>query len=142
MLQLIFYLRYFLFFLFFCLPCLVNKATCLIQLKKMCRSGFHCLQEVVAEEIQATRQKNKKDWGGGGAEEWESIRIGGRGVQEAGNVRVGGGSAKRVWNGRNRGKLCNNAQYLAIKRGLKGGSQELRSGSREQRFGHPCDIKI
>ena len=49
-----------------------------------------------------------------------------------GKERAGGGSSNSnmIGNGRNRGKLRKNAKYLAIKKGLKGGSQEKKE-SRE-----------
>ena len=45
--------------------------------------------------------------------------------------RVGDESSKRVGSGRNKGKLCNNAEYFAIEKGMKGGCQEKRGGSWE-----------
>ena len=44
---------------------------------------------------------------------WGRTGGGNRENQEAGEERVGGGSSKRAGSGRNRGKLCNNAEGLA-----------------------------
>lgn len=47
---------------------------------------------------------------------WEFRRIGGRsGTGGDSEERVGGGSSNMVGSGKNRGKLCNNASYFAIK---------------------------
>ena len=47
-------------------------------------------------------------------------------VTGGGKERAGGGSSNMMGNGRNRGNLRKNAKYLAIEKGLKGGSQEKR----------------
>ena len=44
---------------------------------------------------------------------WEGL------VRGAGDQRLGGGRSKRVGSGWNRGKLCKNAKYFAIKKGLR-----------------------
>ena len=51
-------------------------------------------------------------------------------VTGGGKERAGGGSSNMMGNGRNRGNLRKNAKYLAIEKGLKGGSQEKKE-SRE-----------
>ena len=51
-------------------------------------------------------------------------------VTGGGKERAGGGSSNMMGKGRNRGNLPKNAKYLAIEKGLKGGSQEKKE-SRE-----------
>lgn len=54
--------------------------------------------------------------------------------REAG--RAGGVSSERA--GRNRGKLCNNALYFAIEKGLKRGASREWQSTENERFGLPC----
>ena len=51
-------------------------------------------------------------------------------VTGGGKERAGGGSSNMMGNEKNRGNLRKNAKYLAIEKGLKGGSQEKKE-SRE-----------
>ena len=52
------------------------------------------------------------------------------GVREAGEEGAGSGIPK-VGSGRKREKLCNIAQYFAIKKMQRGGSQKIQGGNRD-----------
>ena len=64
--------------------------------------------------------------GGGRSEE-----KGAGGVREAGEEGAGSGIPKAAGSGRKREKLCNIAQYFAIEKVQRGGSQQLRGGNRD-----------
>jgi len=69
-----------------------------------------------------------RDKGGG--------RPGGKGaggVREAGEEGAGSGIPKVAGSGRRREKLCNIAQYFAIEKMQRGGSQKIQSGNRDYR---------
>ena len=53
------------------------------------------------------------------------------GVREAGEEGAGSGIPKVAGSGRRREKLCNIAQYFAIEKMQRGGSQKLQGGNRD-----------
>ena len=53
------------------------------------------------------------------------------GVQEKGGEGAGSGIPKVAGSGRKRGKLSNIAQYLAIEKMKRGGSQQIQGGNRD-----------
>ena len=60
------------------------------------------------------------------------VREGGAGgVREAGEERAGSGIPKVAGSGRKREKLCNIAQYFAIDKMQRGGSQKIQGGNRD-----------
>ena len=68
--------------------------------------------------------------GGGQEDEGRSPgEKGAGGVQEAEKGGAGSGIPKMVGSSRNRGKLCNTAQYFTMKRAQRGGSQKNRAGT-------------
>ena len=69
-------------------------------------------------------------WGGGqgGGRPGEK---GAGGVQEAGEEGAGSRIPKVAGSGRKREKLCNVAQYFAIEKMQRGGSQKIQGGNRD-----------
>ena len=57
------------------------------------------------------------------------------GVREVGEEGVGSGIPKVAGSGRKREKLCNIAQYFAIEKMQRGGSQKYRAGTRIKGYG-------
>ena len=53
------------------------------------------------------------------------------GVREAGEEGAGSGIPKVAGSGRKREKLCNIAQYFAIEKMQRGGSQKIQGGNRD-----------
>jgi len=53
------------------------------------------------------------------------------GVREAGEDGAGSGIPKVAGSGRRREKLCNIAQYFAIEKMQRGGSQKIQGGNRD-----------
>ena len=70
--------------------------------------------------------------GGGGAGGRETGRPGEKGaggVREAGKEGAGSGIPKVAGSGRKREKLCNIAQYFAIEKMQRSGSQKIQGGN-------------
>jgi len=68
---------------------------------------------------------------GGGQGGWRSGEKGAGGVREAGEERAGSGIPKVVGSERKREKLRNIAQYFAIEKMQRGGSQKIQGGNRD-----------
>ena len=71
--------------------------------------------------------------GGGGQGDGRPGGKGAGGVREAGEEGAGSGIPKVVGSGRKREKLCNIAQYFAIEKRQRGGSQKIQGENRDQR---------
>ena len=69
--------------------------------------------------------------GGGGQEGGRPGEKGAGGVREAGEEGAGSGIPKVAGSGRKREKLCNIAQYFAIEKMQRGGSQKIQGGNRD-----------
>ena len=69
-----------------------------------------------------------KKWGGGTGGGRPGEKEAG-GVREAGEEGAGSGIPKVAGSGRKREKLCNTAQYFAIEKMQRGGSQKYRVGT-------------
>ena len=72
-------------------------------------------------------------WGGGGGGQGGGRpgEKGAGGVREAGEEGAGSGIPKVAESGRKRGKLRNIAQYFAIEKMQRGGSQKIQGGNRD-----------
>ena len=68
---------------------------------------------------------------GGGQEGGRPGEKGAGGVREAGEEGAGSGIPKVAGSGRKREKLCNIAQYFAIEKMQRGGSQKIQGGNRD-----------
>ena len=69
--------------------------------------------------------------GGGGQGGGRPGEKGAGGVREAGGEGAGGGIPKVAGSGRKREKLRNIAQYFAIEKLRRGGSQKIQGGNRD-----------
>jgi len=70
-------------------------------------------------------------WGRGGTGGGSPGEKGAGGVREAGEEGAGSGIPKVEGSVRKREKLCNIAQYFAIEKMQRGGSQKIQGGNRD-----------
>ena len=73
----------------------------------------------------------QRHFGGGGQGGGRPGEKGAGGVREAGGEGAGSGIPKVAGSGRKREKLCNIAQYFAIEKMQRGGSQKIQDGNRD-----------
>ena len=96
----------------------------------MCR--FRCSHSTFQFHVQRQNRSSSFIVGGGqgGGRPGEK---GAGGVREAGEEGAGSGIPKVAGSGRKRGKLRNIAQYFAIEKMQRGGSQKIQGGNRDYR---------